>query len=156
MKKLKKYKIALIVIILLSILLFIPLSCFYKFAKAVQEEAHSRFFVAKSYIYNVSFEGMIIKKDFHKINEKKQDTYSVDILIKTIYPLPSVSQKHTLYFYYHFIEDSLLNLRITKKIYENIIINDIIKKDSNDYYIQVNGELFQLLNENEKKWFPDE
>ena len=145
----KKFRYVIIIFFLLLMNL-IPSNCIYKRVKGTNEDTQKRFLVGKNYIYSVFFEGIIIKKEFH---EQKQNFYSVDILLRDINPIANLSQKATLFSYYRFINDSLLNLRIDKNIYEKIKVNDIIFKDNNDYNIQINGEIVPFLNKNENKWF---
>ena len=80
--------ISVIAILVLSILIY--KSCEYtRYADAVIEESRNRFDNQKKYIYNLSFDGQIIDKDFHSNYEICKYTIKIQLNNLNIRPIIS-------------------------------------------------------------------
>lgn len=150
----KKY--FLLIIISVSLIL---LYCFFElfgFSQGIDNDRRRTLLAKKKYLIQTSFEGKVISKE---ICDKCSDLkWGVTIQLDTINELFSSTIIDRVYPpYYEFGKDNLLYMKVSKNIYNKIEIGNILIKDSESIYININNiETFQLLSEDNEKWFFDE
>lgn len=143
-----------IITVLIILNLFIPnTSCNYiKYGKAIQIETGKIMSERKQLINNLQFTGTLYKK----INCKKCKINRYVIMLKldtlSIRPNIEISNYQP---YYVFYSDTILQLSVLQNLYDKIQIGDIIIKNKNKNNILIENNLFEILSEDENKWFPE-
>lgn len=151
MKKIYLILISTIVFILVLLIVLYMYNIF-DYAKGEQNDFRENFNSKKNFILSLSFEGKIQNKvDEILINKKHR--YSITLILNNYQPKPSIS-KLQYPTYYGFNNDSILNLTVSKKIFDNCKINQVIHKKNNDYSVNINGNMLLLLNKLNDKWLP--
>jgi len=149
--KFKQMKKIVIIIILVMFLLFIIFIITFPYIILLSRSIDNKksFENSKYYFYNVSFEGIVVKKG---------KLHNVEISLMSLDPIPIENSEYGIgmsrFFFFH-MSEGILFLYLPQYVYENINVNDTVVKDRDDYYIKINGTQFQLLGTNKKEWFPD-
>lgn len=124
-------------------------SCNY--ADSIRRDTIKKFEKSKSYMVNIAFEGQIIEKIYCEKCELNKCTLKIRFcriseksgFIKILFPP-----------YYEFENDSILNIIVSKKLFEQVQTNDSIRKEKESFNIKVGTLDLQYLSKEKNKWLP--
>ena len=118
-----------IIYILLSMLIFS--SCDYKkYTEGVKKDTQRIFNQNKNYIYRLAFEGKITEKKFCK--ECAFNKYTLKLEIDQLSEKPVISNIQYQP-YYDFENDSVLNIAVSKELFEQVKEKDTVYKEKESF-----------------------
>jgi hypothetical protein len=139
-----------IITMLLSMLIFS--SCDYKkYAEGVKKDTQNRFNNNKSFLCRLSFEGLITKKEF--CNDCELCKYKLYIKLSQLSEKPVISNSGYPP-YYTFEKDSVLNIAVSKELYQQVKENDKIYKEKESFNLKLDNKELIYLNKEKNEWFP--
>ncbi|TKG93830.1 hypothetical protein EYV94_16430 [Puteibacter caeruleilacunae] len=139
-----------IVYSLLSI--FMLTSCnYFDYLKAVKKETQERFIRDKGYIYRLTFEGKITRKTYCTACEINK--YELTLELKKISEKPTFSLAQYPP-YYTFLNDSVVNVSVSRELFERVSEQDHVIKDKDSFNLMVDSEELLFLSKEKLKWFP--
>jgi len=127
-------------------------SCNYiKYAEGVIEDTQKRFDKNKAYMYGLNFKGVITEKEY--CDKCKICKFKITIKISQLGEKPSVSTAGYPP-YYMFESNNLLNLAVSKEIYQQVKEQDEIYKESESVNLKIGAQEFLYLSMKESEWLP--
>lgn len=122
-----------------------------QYGKGVQEDTKRIFTTNKDYMYRLSLEGVVEKKEL--CNTCDINKFRIHLRLNQISEKPDIS-KIQYPPYYMFSGDSILIISVTKNLFDNVNEKDKIIKEMNDLDISVNELKIFYLSKEKNKWLP--
>ncbi len=120
-----------------------------QFGEGVRTDTKRIFYTNKEYIYSLSFEGIVKKKELcYSCNINK---YSVRINLNRLSKKPEISNIQYPP-YYLFEGDSILTISVTKDLFDLIKENDKIIKKKKEFDLIINTKRRTYLSKDKNKW----
>lgn len=127
--------------------------CYYScdYSREVKKESAKIFSIHKNFMIELGFTGVVYEK---KICENcKFNKYTLKIGLTQLNKKPEF--KDTYYPpYYHFENDSVLNISVDANLFSAVELKDKIVKEAKSFTFIVNQVEIQYLNKKEMKWLP--
>ena len=131
---------------------FIFSSCDYKkYAEGIKKDTQKKFDMSKNFIYRLSFEGQITKKEFCK--ECECCKYKLKIELSQLSEKPVLGNIEFSP-YYSFENDSLLSITVSKELFEQVKEKDTVFKEKESFNLKVGEQKLFYLNKGKYKWLP--
>lgn len=122
-----------------------------QFREGVRNDTKRIFSTHKDYIYSLSFEGIVTKKEV--CDNCNINKYNVRITVNELSKKPDISNIQYPP-YYMFESDSVLTISVTKDLFDLIKTNDKIIKKTKAFELTVNTKKELYLSKDENKWLP--
>jgi hypothetical protein len=136
--------------VLLSTL--IASSCDYKkYAEGIKKDTQKTFEKNKDYIYQLGFEGQIKKKTY--CADCELNKYTLTLELSQLSEKPVINNVQYLP-YYTFESDSILNITVSKELYEQVKERDKIYKKKESFNLTVQERELLYLNKEKYRWLP--
>ncbi len=138
------------ILILLFSLNLLMASCQIKqFGEGVINDTKRNFSTHKDYIYSLSFEGIVAKKEV--CDNCNINKYSIRMTLSGLSKKPDISNIQYPP-YYLFEGDSVLTISVTKDLFGLIKVNDKIIKEIKEFELIINTKKELYLSKDKNKW----
>lgn len=146
----KKYIVIIVGCILLCCILLFTIKCSISFMK-IKADWENVFSERKLFFKSCDFSGRVINKDFM---EKANLPYSLTVLLDTNTVIPQWGDRFYFSYYEYDFHNNTLTFSIPKYIYNNVRLNDMVKKSGGSDSIYVNDRSYKLLSNELLEWIP--
>lgn len=138
------------VIMLLSAFIFS--SCNHnKYSEGIKKDTQKTFEKNKGYIYQLTFEGQVTEKTYCK--ECELNKYTLTLKLNQLSETPVISNVQYPP-YYTFESDSVLNITVSKELFEQVKEKDKVYKEKESFNLKVGKLELLYLNQRKYKWLP--
>lgn len=144
------YTKGIVIYIGLIVVMFSSCDC-NKYAQGVKNDSQRTFDRNKDYFYLLSFEGRIIKKNYCKECELNKYTLTLELNRLSKKPTFGSAQFPP---YYNFESDTILNISVSKKLFEEGKEEDIVIKQGESANLKLNNQEYLLLDKEKYTWLP--
>ena len=122
-----------------------------RYRNGIKKDTQKTFEKNKGYIYGLTFEGQITEKSYCKECELNKHTLTLKLCQLSEKPVISNAQFPP---YYTFESDSILNITVSKELFEQVKEKDKVYKEKESFNLKAGEKDLLYLNKEKYKWVP--